>query len=182
VEFNLINTDNLQVIDRKHIQNLLSENHLQSQGLINEATAKSAVGFLKIEAWIIGEVIHVGNEVKIKLKAVDISSSEVFAASQSPPIVDRQVEVMLQPKNCTDCNGTGTIETKVKCTSCDGKGGSQCTVCNGIGYTLNLINSRRNPCGYCNGKGKNECSVCKGTGQQVVLNTCKKCNGSGKLY
>lgn len=181
VEFNLINTD-LQVIDRKHIQEMLSENHLQSQGLLNESTVKSAVGFLKIEAWVIGEVIHVGNEVKIKLKVVDISSSQVFAAAQSQPIVDQKVSVMLQPKTCTDCNGTGTTGTKVTCSSCEGKGGRQCYSCGGVGNPYNGLSGRKEPCSFCNGKGKIECSVCKATGQQIVLNTCKKCNGAGKFY
>ena len=43
LETKLINADNLQVIDRKHIKLLLSDNKLESDGLIDETVANHQV-------------------------------------------------------------------------------------------------------------------------------------------
>jgi hypothetical protein len=181
VEFHLINTE-LEVLDRKHLKLLLSENRLQSDGLINETTAKAAVGFTKIEGWILGEVISNGDEVIVRLKVLDIATSRVFAASMTEKITDRKVSVILQPKSCYTCNGSGNIDSKVKCTICQGTGGPRCTHCQGSGVMTLGLGGKPPACEFCMGRGKVQCTVCKGTGQEIQRNACLKCSGTGKIY
>jgi hypothetical protein len=181
VEFHLINTE-LEVLDRKHLKLLLSENRLQSDGLINETTAKAAVGFTKIEGWILGEVISNGDEITVRLKVLDIATSRVFAASMMEKINDKKVSAILQPKPCYTCNGSGNIDSKVKCNTCQGSGGPRCQNCGGSGVMNSGLGGKAPACEFCRGHGKVQCSVCKGTGQEIQRNACIKCNGTGKIY
>lgn len=181
IEFHIINTD-LEVLDRKHLKLLLSENRLQSDGLINEATAKSAVGFTKIEGWILGEVISDGDEVTVRLKVLDIGTSRVFAASMMEKVSDSKVSAIMQPKTCYTCKGTGHIDSKVQCSACQGTGGPRCQNCGGSGVMNTGFGGNPPACAFCKGYGKIKCSVCKGTGQEIQRNVCLTCKGMGKIY
>lgn len=176
IEIHLINTE-LEVLDRKHLKLMLSENRLQSDGLIDETTAKAAVGFTKIEGWILGEIIFNDDEITVRLKVLDIGTSRVFAASVIEKITDKKISAILQPKSCYTCNGSGSIESKIRCNTCKGTGGPSCFSCGGSG--AGLMNTT---CEFCKGKGKILCSVCKGTGQEFQRNVCDKCSGTGKKY
>jgi hypothetical protein len=182
VEMDLINAPDLEVMDRKHITNLLSENKLVSSGLIDESTVKKAVSFLKVDGWVIGEITNFGDKFKIKLKVIDVSTSQIFAVSVSEMIDGAELKKIMEPKQCYYCKGTGTIKSYSFCKACDGKGGPVCTSCGGSGankFARALGNSRA-LCEMCRGKGRMECQVCHGKGQIVLFNTCTKCNGTGK--
>jgi hypothetical protein len=113
-EIELINSDyGLQLIDRKHIKQLLDEHHLQSQGLIDESTAKSAISFIKVDGWVVGEITSLGESIKISIKIIDITTSEILAASTtdyiSDPVAKKIMEAAEQqnePKNkeCSEKN------------------------------------------------------------------------------
>lgn len=99
-ELGLINADgNAQVMDRKHIQQLLSDNHLQTQGLIDESTAKSSVGFIKVDGWLFGEITSVGEQIKISIKVIDISTSLIYAAYTSNLISDPLIKKIEESAN-----------------------------------------------------------------------------------
>lgn len=181
VEFHLINIPDLLIIDRQHIQLLLSENKLQSQGLLDETVAKSATNFLRLDGWVIGEVNSTELETTLKLKVIDITTSQVFAASMSERIRDEKVIQILAPKKCLDCNGAGSVKSKIKCTTCNGTGGPSCYSCGGVGNPYNGLTGRRDPCSFCSGKGKIACTICAGSGQAILQNSCRKCSGTGKL-
>ncbi|MEO6729510.1 MAG: hypothetical protein ABIM99_06335 [Candidatus Dojkabacteria bacterium] len=181
IEMNLINADNLQVMDRKHIADLLKEHRLQSSGLIDESTAKSAISFIKVDGWVLGEVTNIGSQFRIKLKVIDISTSQIFAVSTSGLIDGIELRKIMEPKACNICAGSGTQKSYITCEACEGKGGAPCYSCGGVGNPYNGLTGRKQACEVCSGKGKINCTICAGTGQKVALKTCAKCKGTGKL-
>ncbi len=95
-EIDIINAEgNISILDRKHIKQLLSDNHLQSQGLIDETTAKNSVGFIKVDGWAFGEITTFGDKIQISIKVIDVTSSEIFAAYSSEPISDPYLKSMI---------------------------------------------------------------------------------------
>ncbi|MDP1762553.1 MAG: hypothetical protein Q8L07_01615 [Sediminibacterium sp.] len=181
LELKLINADNLQVMDRKHFRKLLEENHLQSQGLIDEYVAKSAVAFIKIDGLVLAEITYMGDQVKIKVTVTDIATSLMYAASSSELINDVAIKNLLEPevKICSECGGKGTVQTQTKCTACSGNGSIVCSYCKGAGRGSGL--SIGTECGICNGKGKLGCNICSGQGKIISYQTCPKCNGKVQI-
>lgn len=185
LEMKLINNENeLQVIDRKHIKLLLSEHHLQSDGLIDESTAKSAISFIKIDGWIVAEITTLGDQIKIKVTVTDISTSQIYAASASGLISDIAIKNLLDPeiKICSECNGKGTVQMQTLCDRCNGKGNYTCANCKGNGKVIsNTCNSCLEKCTVCSGMGTIICNSCAGNGKIVSYQTCQKCNGKVRL-
>lgn len=180
LELKLINSDyDLQVIDRKHIKLLLSEHHLQSEGLIDESTAKSAISFIKVDGWVIAEITTLADQIKIKVTVTDVSTSLIYAASASGLISDIAIKNLLNPelKVCTECGGKGRVQFQTICTSCDGKGSYDCSDCKGTGRRSGMTVGSHIPCESCNGTGKITCRICAGNGKIISYKTCPKCNG-----
>ncbi len=184
LELKLINSDyDLQVIDRKHIKLLLSEHHLQSEGLIDESTAKSAISFIKIDGWIVAEITTLADQIKIKVTVTDISTSQIYAASTSGLISDVVIKNLLEPeiKACSECGGKGTIQLQTICSNCEGKGSYKCNECKGTGNRPGMTVGSYITCEACNGKGEFSCKTCSGKGKFFTYQTCTKCNGKVQL-
>ncbi|MFN8250243.1 MAG: hypothetical protein U0V75_00070 [Ferruginibacter sp.] len=184
LEMKLINNENnLQVIDRKHIKLLLSEHHLQSEGLIDETTAKSAISFIKIDGWVLAEITSLGDQIKIKVTVTDISTSQIYAASASSLITDVAIKNLLDPeiKICSQCGGRGTVQTVSTCATCSGKGSYSCSDCKGTGHRPGMTVGSYITCEACSGKGTFSCKACSGNGKLISNQTCPKCNGKVRL-
>jgi hypothetical protein len=180
VEDNLINSPGIEVMDRKHIDLLLSENKLQSEGLLDERLARSATKFIRIDGWIVGEITGLGKEIKIKLKVIDINNSQVFASSVSDNITDDNIGTLSGLRNCRLCQGTGLTKLVSSCTDCNGKKGRVCGTCKGTGKMYaGLSRDKKRTCETCDGKGKFVCLLCNDTGQMTVSQTCSACEGKG---
>lgn len=179
LELKLINADNLQVMDRKHLKMLLQEHNLQSQGLIDESVVKSAIAFIKIDGLVLAEITYLGEQVKIKVTITDISTSLMYAASSSALISDIAIKNLLEPeaKICSECGGKGTIQLLSTCTACNGKGSSACSACGGSGRKDGAWKGTYINCEACNGRGKTLCNICSGTGKILSYETCPKCHG-----
>lgn len=183
MEEKLINEDNVQVMDRKHLKKLLEENHLQSQGLIDESVVKSAVAFMKIEGLVLGEITYIGDQVKIKVTVTDISTSNMYAASSSGLISDNAIGQLLDPevKPCSECGGKGSTQIITTCLGCNGFGGQICKDCRGTGKRSGMTVSSYVSCEGCNGNGKFNCNGCSGKGKLISYQTCAKCNGKVQI-
>ncbi len=183
LELKLINADDLQVIDRKHIKLLLSENKLQSEGLIDESTAKSAVSFIKVDGWVIAEITTLGDQIKIKIKVIDVTTSQIYAASTSELISDAAIQNLLNPpiKICSECGGKGVVQEQTTCSACEGVGSFRCKSCGGTGQLPGMWVGSYKTCEGCGGKGKINCNVCTGKGKIISYKTCPKCNGKLQL-
>ena len=179
LETKLINADNLQVIDRKHIKLLLSDNKLESEGLINESVAKSSSAFIKVDAWVLAEITYLAEQVKIKITVIDVTTSLMYAAASSELIDDAAIKNLLDPeeKICSMCGGKGVVQTQTTCTACAGKGSIVCKSCNGTGKREGWTVGSYVTCEACNGKGKFSCNACSGKGKIISYETCPKCHG-----
>lgn len=179
LETKLINADNLQVIDRKHIKLLLSDNKLESEGLINESVAKSSSAFIKVDAWVLAEITYLGEQVKIKITVIDVTTSLMYAAASSELIDDIAIKNLLDPeeKVCSMCGGKGVVQTQTTCTACAGKGSIVCKDCNGTGKRSGMTVGSYITCEGCNGRGRFTCNGCSGNGKIITYKTCPKCNG-----
>jgi RecJ-like exonuclease len=180
LELKLINADqDLQIMDRKHIKLLLSEHRLQSDGLIDEATAKSAISFIKVDGWILAEITTLGEQIKIKVTVIDITTSQIYAAVASGLISDIAVKKLLEPeiKACTECGGKGTIQMQSTCPTCKGNGTYSCINCKGTGRREGMTIGSYLTCEACSGVGKFYCKLCSESGKIITYKTCPKCNG-----
>jgi DnaJ-class molecular chaperone len=178
LEEKLINEPNIMVMDRKHLKLLLEENHLQSQGLIDESVVKSGVAFTKIEGLVLGNITYIGDRVKIKINVTDIGSSFIYASASSGLIRDAAIKNLLEPevKVCTQCKGKGATESIDVCRKCSGKGSSVCEECLGNGVVKGVYGNYPR-CTRCNGFGKYTCKACSGKGEAILYQVCNKCNG-----
>ena len=206
LELKLINSSyNLQTMDRKHIKQLLAEHHLQSEGLIDESTAKSSISFIKVDGWVNAEIVNIDGKAKIKVTVTDISTSLIYAAASSKLISDQAIKELLDP-SCPLCKGAGVLKNESGCNVCDGKGsmtcdfckglgGGECSQCDGSGKHGSISPTRgiyeipdcskckgtgRAACSNCSGKGIKKCNTCGGKKQISSSRTCVKCNGTGK--
>lgn len=105
---------------------------------------------------------------------------------------------------CKSCNGKGTVETKIECSKCEGKGNITCKNCNGkgggtcgiCGGTGSVVMQSQNfnnvtcpscsgtgkiNCDYCSSLGSFPCDSCIHTGFFIQKNICSVCNGNGKI-
>jgi hypothetical protein len=180
VEMNLVNQPDLEIMDRKHIVELLRDNRLISDGLIDESTVKKAVSFIKVDAWVVGEITNFGDVMKLKLKIIDVNTSQMFAAAMTNVDIN-EINKITAPKPCKYCKGTGQLKTTSKCAICNGTGGPTCTLCSGTGLDVASAGlGGHAACTYCKGKGKIACPNCGGKGLSISYLACYHCNGSGK--
>jgi hypothetical protein len=107
LEIYLIAGQTLHIMDRRHIKEVLKEHNLQSEGLIDERTTKSAISFLKIQGLVLGEVTSFGNKKKITIRVIDISTSRIYAAATSGFLDDPQISELItstkEQKGTLDC-------------------------------------------------------------------------------
>ena len=178
MESKLINADDLQVMDRKHIKLLLFEHKLQSEGLIDESTAKSAISFIKVDGWVVAQVTSIGDGIKIKVTVTDVTTSLMYASAESGLISDIAIKNLLE-KLCTECGGRGTVQLQTRCAICEGAGSYVCQDCKGLGRGTGLSSGIK--CDVCHGDGKMSCKACNGNGRIVSNKICVKCNGKVPL-
>lgn len=86
----------VSIIERKEVKQLLAEHHLQSEGLIDQSTARSAISFIKADGWMTGEVTSFNDQVKISIKVIDVATSEIFAAASSGLFSDPAIQKLLE--------------------------------------------------------------------------------------
>jgi hypothetical protein len=98
LEDRLVNADNIQVLKRTDLNKILKENHLQSEGVINESSVKSAVSFTKIEGLVLGEITYIGDRVKIKIAITSIETSLIYVSSTSGLVDDVAINDLLKRK------------------------------------------------------------------------------------
>lgn len=99
MEMDLVNSNaGLHVMDRKYIKQILAEHHLQSEGLIDESVAKSSISFIKVDGWMVGEIISFGEGIKITVKIIDITTSEILAMESTGIIKDNIIKSLQQNK------------------------------------------------------------------------------------
>ena len=175
----LIDAGGVQVLERKKLNKLLEEHHLQSQGLIDEALVKSAISFTKIDGLINGEITYLGDQVKIRITATSVESSLIYAGSTSPWISDAAINDILgrDPTICSECKGKGTVQVMSMCLTCNGSGYHVCSDCNGTGKRNGMTVGSYIACEKCGSLGKFNCNACSGKGKTAFYQTCPKCNG-----
>ncbi len=73
--------DNFQVVDRNHLDVLLKEHQLNSEGYIDGATAKQLGKITAVDAVITGTYTVLNSVVKVRAKVLDTETALQFAAS-----------------------------------------------------------------------------------------------------
>jgi RecJ-like exonuclease len=180
LEAKLINSNyDLQMMDRKHLQLLLAEHNLLSEGVIDESTAKAAIEFIQINGWVTAEISSTGDRIKIKISVIDISTAAIYAVSSTALIKDDLINNLLEPEApiCSQCKGSGTIQITTSCSYCNGKGNTACQDCKGTGQKEGMTRGSYLKCENCNGRGKLTCGACNAQGKSITFQTCPKCNG-----
>lgn len=72
---------NFEVIDRNHLDAILKEHKLNSEGYIDEATAKQLGKIIAVDAIITGTYTVLNNSVKVRAKVLDTETALQFAAN-----------------------------------------------------------------------------------------------------
>lgn len=83
--------DNFEIIDRNHLDMLLKEHQLNSEGYIDETTAKELGKIVAVDAIITGTFTVLTTSVKVRAKVLDTETALQFAASMSNLPLDENV-------------------------------------------------------------------------------------------
>lgn len=75
--------DNFEIIDRNHLDMLLKEHQLNSEGYIDENTAKELGKIVAVDAIITGTFTVLTTNVKVRAKVLDTETALQFAASMA---------------------------------------------------------------------------------------------------
>ena len=115
-------------------------------------------------------------------------SCQGFLKKQCPACLGAGFGNEVITSTCTKCDGKGRINFQMStgshsCPICRGKGKIEkghvpCSTCRGNGQIICRECQGRGRCSACAGIGRKNCSTCGGRGSFVQ--TCPKCNGSGK--
>lgn len=81
--------ENFEIIDRKHLDILLKEHQLNSEGYIDSKTAKELQKIIAVDAIITGTYTVLNTNIKVRAKVLDTETALQFAANMaSLPIND----------------------------------------------------------------------------------------------
>lgn len=83
--------DNFEIIDRNHLDMLLKEHQLNSEGYIDENTAKELGKIVAVDAIITGTFSVLNTNVKVRAKVLDTETALQFAASMANLPLDENV-------------------------------------------------------------------------------------------
>ncbi|WP_456378023.1 hypothetical protein [Lutibacter sp.] len=80
-EFNgYVANNKIKTVDRNHINQTLQEHQLNSEGLIDPTTAKKFGMLIAVDAYITGTVDVFGSIIRIKIKAINPETGEIYAS------------------------------------------------------------------------------------------------------
>ena len=71
----------LVIIEREHLNEVKAEHKLKSDGFTNMSTEKFAISFTETEGEVIGNITYINNYVKLFVKIIDVSTTEILASS-----------------------------------------------------------------------------------------------------
>ncbi|MEW4923536.1 FlgO family outer membrane protein [Algibacter sp. 2305UL17-15] len=75
--------DNFEIIDRKHLDIILKEHKLNSEGYIDKATAKELQKIIAVDAIVTGTYTVLSSTIKVRAKALDTETALQFAANMT---------------------------------------------------------------------------------------------------
>lgn len=74
---------NFEIIDRKHLDMILKEHKLNSEGYIDKATAKELQKIIAVDAIITGTYTVLSTTIKVRAKVLDTETALQFAANMT---------------------------------------------------------------------------------------------------
>lgn len=83
--------DNFEIIDRKHLDILLEEHKLNSEGYIDSKTAKELQKIIAVDAIVTGTYTVLNTTIKVRAKALDTETALQFAANMSNLTINENV-------------------------------------------------------------------------------------------
>ena len=87
--------NNFEIIDRNHLDMLLKEHQLNSEGYIDEQTAKQLGKIIAVDAIITGTFTVLNTNVKVRAKVLDTETALQFAASMANLPLDENISSYL---------------------------------------------------------------------------------------
>lgn len=75
--------DKFEIIDRKHLDMILKEHKLNSEGYIDKATAKELQKIIAVDAIVTGTYTVLSSSIKVRAKVLDTETALQFAANMT---------------------------------------------------------------------------------------------------
>lgn len=75
--------DKFEIIDRKHLDMILKEHKLNSEGYIDKATAKELQKIIAVDAIVTGTYTVLSTKIKVRAKVLDTETALQFAANMA---------------------------------------------------------------------------------------------------
>jgi TolB-like protein len=83
--------DNFEIIDRNHLDMLLKEHQLNSEGYIDDKTAKQLGRIIAVDAIITGTFTVLETKIKVRAKVLDTETALQFAAAMASLPINEDV-------------------------------------------------------------------------------------------
>lgn len=91
----LVNLAEVSVLDRANLETVMAEHKLTADGLLKPEEAKKLGQFAGVEAFVIGNVALMGEQVEIMVRAISTESSEIVASGKASLQATKEFRRML---------------------------------------------------------------------------------------
>lgn len=93
-------TGNIKVVDRNHLNTILKEHQLKSDGFIDVKTAKQLGKIIQVGAIVTGKITVFRNAINLTMKVLDTETADIIAASANDlPLNDNLRDILGIPSN-----------------------------------------------------------------------------------
>jgi len=93
-------TGNIKVVDRNHLNTILKEHQLKSDGFIDVKTAKQLGKIIQVGAIVTGKITIFSNAINLTMKVLDTETADIIAASANNlPLNDNLKDILGIPDN-----------------------------------------------------------------------------------
>lgn len=103
--------DGIEVVDRAHLQAILQEHKLKSEGLLDPETTKQLGLLAGVDILVTGSLTDIGDSIRIVAKALSTDSARIVAASSGSLLKTHEILSLLAPAPSMEAKSANVSST-----------------------------------------------------------------------